>query len=277
MAYSKQRYCTIGEFADLCNVSKQTLQYYDRLGVFSPEAVGDNGYRYYTYQQLDAFRILMALKTIDTPLKTIKGYLDHRSQDELLTLLFAQQQKIRQEIAHLKQANRIIENKVAQVHYANTVDFGKLRLEYQPEEKLVLSDPLVDLDDQKYSQTIADHVRFCEKHHLNVGYPIGSIIDQDDLQAGKLEFGWWFTKVDAEYDGPYAFTKPAGWYAVGYYKGYYGTCPAIYQEMFAYIQEQGLTIAGHAYENSIVDMYMAASTDDYVTEVAIAVAGVNDH
>ena len=36
MVYQKQRYCTIGEFADLCNVSKQTLQYYDRMGVFSP-------------------------------------------------------------------------------------------------------------------------------------------------------------------------------------------------------------------------------------------------
>ena len=47
--------------------------------------------------------------------------------------------------------------------------------------------------------------------------------------------------------------------------------------MFAYLKDNGLTIAGHAYENSVVDMYMAASTDDYVTEVAIAAAGVNDH
>lgn len=183
MGYSPKQYCTVGEFANLCNVSKQTLQYYDRLGVFSPEAVGDNGYRYYTFRQLDAFRILMALKTIDTPLKTIKDYLNHRSKDELLALLDAQQQKIQAEIAHLEQANQVIENKVAQVQYANAVDFDQLRLEYQPAERLVLSEPLVELDDQKYSQTIADHVRFCEKYHLNVGYPIGSIISQANLQA----------------------------------------------------------------------------------------------
>ena len=273
MVYQKQRYCTIGEFADLCNVSKQTLQYYDRMGVFSPEAVGDNGYRYYAFQQLDAFRILMALKTIDTPLKTIKEYLNHRSQDELLALLYAQRQMFQQEIAHLQQANQIIENKVAQVKYANAVDFSELRLEYQPEERLVLSDPLVELDDQKYSQTIADHVRFCEKHRLNVGYPIGSIISQDNLLAGSLEFSYWFTKVADDYDGPYAFTKPAGWYVVGYYKGYYGTCPAIYQEKFAYLKDTGLTIAGQASQKSNEAMYMAASTDDYVTEVAIAAAG----
>ena len=90
MPSQKQHYCTIGQFAELCNVSKQTLQYYDRLGVFSPEVVDDNGYRYYAFHQLDSFRILMALKVIHTPLKTIKDYLQHRSKDELLALLFAQ-------------------------------------------------------------------------------------------------------------------------------------------------------------------------------------------
>ena len=220
MLSQKQQYCTVGQFAELCNVSKQTLQYYDRLGVFSPEVVDDNGYRYYAFHQLDGFRILMALKAIHTPLKTIKDYLKHRSQDELLALLFAQQQKIQQEIAHLEQANCIIEHKVAQVAYANAVDFAQMRLEYQKEEQLVLSEPLLNLDDQKYSQTIAEHIRFCEKHQLNAGYPIGSIISRENLEARRVEFSYWFTKVDAAYQGEYAFTKPAGWYAIGYYQGY---------------------------------------------------------
>lgn len=32
-----------GEFAKLCGVSKQTLLYYDRVGIFKPERILENG------------------------------------------------------------------------------------------------------------------------------------------------------------------------------------------------------------------------------------------
>ena len=38
---------TTGEFAGICNVNKQTLFYYDREGIFCPEVIAENGYRYY--------------------------------------------------------------------------------------------------------------------------------------------------------------------------------------------------------------------------------------
>ena len=45
---------TVGEMAKLSNISKQTLIFYDRKGVFSPNYVDpDNGYRYYSADQLE--------------------------------------------------------------------------------------------------------------------------------------------------------------------------------------------------------------------------------
>ena len=272
MMPSKKQYCTISEFAKLCGVGKQTLQYYDRLGIFSPEWVDDNGYRYYAFYQLDAFRILMALKAINTPLKTIKDYLKHRSQDELIALLKEQQQKIGEEIRRLQLAGQIIDNKLAQVRYANAVDFTSFRLVCQPMEQLVLSDELPQLDDKQYSQVEADHIHFCDQYQLNTGCPIGSIITREHLLACDLRFCYWFTRVRDDYHGPKAFTKPKGWYAIGYYQGYYGSEPERYFELMEYIAKQGFHISGHAYENSVVDMFMAESTDDYITEIAIQVA-----
>ena len=40
---------TTGEFAAICNVSKQTLFYYDQQGIFCPDHVGENGYRTHTH------------------------------------------------------------------------------------------------------------------------------------------------------------------------------------------------------------------------------------
>ena len=40
-----------GEFAKLCGVNKRTLHYYDEQGIFSPDHVGENHYRYYSARQ----------------------------------------------------------------------------------------------------------------------------------------------------------------------------------------------------------------------------------
>ena len=47
----KNDYFTTGEFAKICSVSKQTLIYYDRVGIFSPDITGSNGYRYYSIRR----------------------------------------------------------------------------------------------------------------------------------------------------------------------------------------------------------------------------------
>lgn len=43
---------TTGQFAKLNGINKRTLHYYDEIGLFSPEFKEDNGYRYYTCQEL---------------------------------------------------------------------------------------------------------------------------------------------------------------------------------------------------------------------------------
>ena len=37
-----------GEFAKLTGVNKRTLHYYNEIGLFRPEIIGENGYHYYT-------------------------------------------------------------------------------------------------------------------------------------------------------------------------------------------------------------------------------------
>ncbi len=54
---------TVGEMAKLSNISKQTLIFYDRKGVFSPNYVDpDNGYRYYSADQLELLDNILILK-----------------------------------------------------------------------------------------------------------------------------------------------------------------------------------------------------------------------
>ena len=42
---------TTAQFAKLHGVNKRTLHYYDDIGLFSPRAKGENGYRFYDAAQ----------------------------------------------------------------------------------------------------------------------------------------------------------------------------------------------------------------------------------
>ena len=80
----KEYFFTTGEFAKLCGVKKHTLFHYDEQGVFSPDIVRENGYRYYSLMQYDLFSIIADLRELGMPLKKIKAYLDARSPQNLL-------------------------------------------------------------------------------------------------------------------------------------------------------------------------------------------------
>ena len=46
---NQERYIKTGEFAKLVGVTKHTLFYYDKIGLFSPEIKLENGYRFYSF------------------------------------------------------------------------------------------------------------------------------------------------------------------------------------------------------------------------------------
>ena len=41
-----------GEIARMCNVSKELLIHYDKVGLLKPKVIGKNGYRYYSLKRL---------------------------------------------------------------------------------------------------------------------------------------------------------------------------------------------------------------------------------
>ena len=64
---------TIGELAKYQNISKQTLIYYDKIGLFLPAYVDpENGYRYYTAKQIDYLDTILIMKEMGFSLNAIR-------------------------------------------------------------------------------------------------------------------------------------------------------------------------------------------------------------
>ncbi len=70
-----------GEMARLRSISKQTLIYYDRIGLFKPNEIDpETGYRYYSIDQWEELEIILCLKNLGMQLKEIKAYLSESPQ-----------------------------------------------------------------------------------------------------------------------------------------------------------------------------------------------------
>lgn len=74
--------CTVKQVSEMLNIPKDTLIYYDKLEIVQPQR-GDNGYRYYTSQNIDELKFVEVAKSTDFSLKEIKRYLEFQRQPSI--------------------------------------------------------------------------------------------------------------------------------------------------------------------------------------------------
>ena len=73
---------TIGQIAELTNISVRTLQYYDEIGLLKPACVTAAGYRYYDDESIERLQQILFFKELDFKLKDIKELLERPDFDK---------------------------------------------------------------------------------------------------------------------------------------------------------------------------------------------------
>lgn len=86
---------SIGEFSNICKVSTKTLRYYAEIGLIMPVEINpENGYRYYSIEQLETMLFINRLKSYKFSLEEIKTILESQeSMDEKLYLALTKKRK----------------------------------------------------------------------------------------------------------------------------------------------------------------------------------------
>lgn len=103
---------TIGEFANLTGLTRQTLIFYDNSEVLKPVERKENGYRYYSKKQIyEAFSIRL-LQNLDYSLSQIRDLIKHPENWELQEVICNQIEKISFEEKMLKEMKSILERKL---------------------------------------------------------------------------------------------------------------------------------------------------------------------
>lgn len=98
----------VAEFARLCGLPKDTVLYYDRIGLLCPAKVGSNGYRYYTFDQLFTANLIEGLKLSHMTLDEIRDFMSAPDVDAYHAQAARSLDELEQRIRLLQQAHASI-------------------------------------------------------------------------------------------------------------------------------------------------------------------------
>jgi len=124
---------TTGELAKLAGVTVRTIQYYDKKNLLKPSKIFENGKRIYTESDVSRLKLILLLKNLDLPLKSINEILNSSNSMTVLNLLLEQQTRalksqINSSKEKLKSIDEITRNlpKIDQVPIKSINDIDKI-------------------------------------------------------------------------------------------------------------------------------------------------------
>ena len=275
---NSRNYFTTGEFARICGVKKQTLFHYDDIGIFRPVITGENGYRYYSYTQIETFAVLMALKDLNVPLKEIKEHMKSRSPQALIELLEERRQEIDEMIHKLQWSKKFIDTKIELTREGLHAPLGEVVFEDMEDEYHITTRYRGPDEDKDIMKAVSDHLNFRQELEIPSCYAIGAIIPVGSITEDNYLYSHFYSVVDREdllpEDYEHANLDTGGRYICIYddegYRNIHENCV----KLMDFAKEHGLYLTSDFYEEVILDDLSVADYNHYLVKLAIRVESI---
>lgn len=272
---SKKDYFTTGEFAKLCNVKKQTLFHYDDIGIFTPDIVGENGYRYYSYTQLETFALLQIMRDMQVPLKEIKEHMDNRSPEELIRLLEKKTQEIDAKVARLQSAKKYLNKKIDLTREGMNATIGKVLVEDLDDEYVITSN-YSGSDNIKTTFTASNELfQYCHQLGIYSANAIGGMIPVGSITEDAYSYEKFYTVVNPKDLKPsqrkLATLDSGGPHLVYYDNNGYQNIHQICLKLIDYAKDNNLTLGEYFYEDVILDDLSTKGFYNYLVKVSVKI------
>jgi DNA-binding transcriptional MerR regulator len=265
---------TIGEFAALFGISKQTLFYYERNKIFEPYFVDENGYRYYSLGQYFIFEIIFTMRKLGFSLHEIAAYVKNRNLEALENLYIQKQEEFKYQIQILQKNIQNLDAKIHRLERTKKILVDKITLEDCEEEYLVVS------TFHNLKASMKEQIVEIARHNLPFAaspimyeYLFGYILDHKNLLAGNyLNMTQIYTKVVEPDLADNMQVRPAGLYATIYTsKGYHTAYRDALEKLKKFIDRNDLKIVGNAYIMPLRNYWSTDKPADYITQLAVQV------
>ena len=273
-----KQYYTAGELADLFNLPKQTLLYYDKTGILSPEFISENNYRHYSLKQYLILEIIVNMRKLGIPVSKIKAYLANRSTNNLKALLEEKDHECEETIKH----NQCIRNNIhvvfQQLQKVKDSTLGQITINFRKAKPFFLSPLPANCSGNESIDILAKHnLKVFSKEHFKEK-AVGWLVDKDIFLQGKNAHALaFFSSLGPNYNNnKNCYVRPAGLYMTMRFQGTFReNLPALAQKFRESLAINHLQAIGNLYIMPLKNHWMTPEPTEYIYQISLQVAKQN--
>lgn len=264
---------SIGEFSNICQVSTKTLRYYAEIGLILPIEINpENGYRYYSINQLETMLLINRLKSYHFSLEEIKKIIElDETQDEEFYLMLNQKKnelnqqlhsyertlnQLNQDLSHIKQGKKVmsylddIDVKLTEVSPMSILYMRKFiqQHEYPQEYEQCYGQLLKRIASEKLTMIAPPMVLFHSNEFCPFGLDTEFAIAIKEKVTGSRQFN------------PGLCLKTT-------LRGSYSQLSSVYAKQREWTEKEGYVSSDAVFEVYITDPSEVSSENDLITEI----------
>lgn len=272
----KRKYYKTGELSKIYNLGRDSLKYYEKLGLLNPGR-DTNSYRMYTIKDICNLNLIKELRSLDFSMQKIKEYLENRNVDTTREMLLEEVRFIDEKLEELSSHKESLHKRLSSIN--NTVEhtnFNRIELLYMPKRKVLTVNSNVTFDENVDYLIQRLNEKFDDKFYVLGNSNFGAVFDTKSVTKGVFNnYKYTFCLLDDDAKN-YDFIIDEGYYVTYTYKGNYKQIRKILPMLFKFIEFNNYTILGDPLEIYKIDIYETSIEDEYVTQVQIPVKLLSD-
>ncbi|WP_081165965.1 MerR family transcriptional regulator [Lactococcus garvieae] len=254
----------IKEISKNYDITPHTLRYYEKIGLLSPN-YSENGYRDYSFEEIQKLNVIRDLRFFDIPLDEIKNYLETKNTALTKDILEFESQQLIQQINKLKLNQHLLKERIDLINYAELKKNHEIQIVYYDERYIALSKEKNTPGKNLYFELKQLHKQFETELYANNQNVFGTILVPQD---GVLTFQVFYCLENALLEKESSIL-PAGSYVSIYYTGTYKNRSAALKELNNYLERNQLETIGPYYEFYLIDFHETNISTEYVSKIEI--------
>ena len=244
----KKKY-KINEIASFFKISRQTLIYYDNIGLFKPKFVdSETSYRYYGEEQFSNLRFILTLKEAGFSLKEVREYTKSRSPEESLDYLEEKKRLVDLKIKKMIESKLKIDRKISEIKNMMKKDDVEPQMIYIESMEAIVIQIEKPCDYLKYDKTFSELMEIREELGIQGDDYFLRISKEDIVLGNTMEMKTLGFFTPTSYNHKNSLKIEGGWFASIMHKDTWDTIEESYEKLLEYIEANGYEVVGDSLE-----------------------------
>lgn len=270
-------YFTAGELAKLFNISKQTLLYYDKIHLLSPDYISENGYRHYSIKQYLDLEIIVNLRNLNISIADIKEFLDNRGKAQFEQVIQKKRNECREIIEDNERVLRALDNVTDNLTMFDHIILDQPLLSSHKARLIRITSLSASDNGKKRIMKFTNHTQKTFHNHWALEKHVGWSIEkkdfftQPDTSQSKNFFSYIYNSPQHKRSA--TLELPEGLYLEYFFKGTYcQNSSRISKELQKFININQFKIIGDIYVLPIENHWLTKDCDEYFNMIFMQIA-----